>query len=153
MYFEGVFSLREYHTLYTLKFGSKLKQDVRDELEKLLPTRNANRRALSALLRQWNDLDNNQLFDKISPTQSYYKISEAFPLPTCTAKLREDLYKDNLNDKYLAIGTERAENTTNHKIQNIFSEKLFHNEDKLYEKDTQIDNIKKTYYRICNIID
>lgn len=135
LYFDGVLSLKDYHMLYTIKYSAKLKQEARDEFEKLLPSRNTNRRALSALLRSWNDLDG-RCIEKVSPIASYYKMVEDFPLPTCTAKLREAIYKDNLNDRYLCIGTEKAENTTNHKIVNQFSEKLFQNEDKLYEKDT-----------------
>ena len=38
-YFEGVLSLREFFNLYDEKFQNKVKQEVRDELEKLLPTR------------------------------------------------------------------------------------------------------------------
>lgn len=45
LYFEGVFSLTEFCKLYEDKFSTKLKQEIKDEIEKLLPTRDANRRA------------------------------------------------------------------------------------------------------------
>lgn len=58
LYFEGVFSLTEFYKLYEEKFNNKLKQEIKDEIEKLLPTRDQNRRALSNLLKPWNDTEN-----------------------------------------------------------------------------------------------
>ena len=42
LYFDGVLSLKDYHMLYTIKYSAKLKQEARDEFEKLLPSRNTN---------------------------------------------------------------------------------------------------------------
>lgn len=39
LYFEGVFSLTEFCKIYEDKFSLKLKQDVKEDIEKLLPTR------------------------------------------------------------------------------------------------------------------
>ena len=58
LYFEGVLSLMEFFKLFEAKFGSKVRQDIKDEIEKLLPTRDMNRRAQSNLLKPWNDIEN-----------------------------------------------------------------------------------------------
>jgi hypothetical protein len=47
IYFSGVISLREFFILYDSKFQSKVKQEIKDEIEKLIPTREQNRRAQS----------------------------------------------------------------------------------------------------------
>lgn len=39
LYFEGVLSLTEFFKLYDEKFQTKLKQEIKDEIEKLIPTR------------------------------------------------------------------------------------------------------------------
>ena len=69
-------------------------------MEKLLPTRDQSRRPLSKLLKPWNDTENlqtNQSFEKI-PDSSYYRIEEGFPIPTCTMKMLDPIYYENLND-------------------------------------------------------
>lgn len=58
LYFEGVFSLTDFFKLYEEKFSAKLKSEVKEDIEKLLPTRDMNRRALSNMLKPWNDVDN-----------------------------------------------------------------------------------------------
>lgn len=140
IYFAGVLSLREFVTLYDSKFAARLRQEVKDEVEKLLPTRNASRRLQSTLIKPWNDLEN-QAFEKISPDSSYYRIDEKdgnFPIPTCTAKMLNPVYRDNLNDRYLSLatGSEKTETNQQHNIKNQFAEKLYQNEDRLYDKDT-----------------
>lgn len=95
------------------------------------------------LLKPWNDT-NNQTFEKI-PDSSYYKIEEGFPIPTCTRKMMEEVYWKNLNDQYLslAIGQENVENGEQ-KFRNTNVENIYKTEDKMYEIDTQIDNIEKS---------
>lgn len=83
----------------------------------------------------------NQPFEKISPESSYYRIDDRdgdFPIPTCTAKMSDEIYMNNLNDYYLSLatGSEKAENNQAYSIKNQYADKLFHNEDKLYERDT-----------------
>ena len=140
LYFEGVFSLTEFCKLYEEKYSNKLKQEIKDEIEKLLPTRDMNRRTQSNLLKPWNDTEN-QTFEKI-PDSSYYRIENGFPIPTCTRKMMEEIYHRNLNDQYLslAIGTENFK----FKFRNTNEEQIYKTEDKMYELDTQIDNIQKS---------
>lgn len=87
-----------------------------------MPTRNASRRQYSTLIRPWNDLEN-QPFEKISPDSSYYKIDDRdgeFPIPTCTAKMEDEVYWKNLNDYYLSLatGSEKAENNQQYSLKN-----------------------------------
>jgi len=58
IYFDGVLSLSEFFKLYDEKFQSKVRQETKDEIERLLPTRDLNRRAMSNLLKPWNDTEN-----------------------------------------------------------------------------------------------
>jgi hypothetical protein len=44
LYLEGVFSLTEFSRLFEEKFANKMKQEIKDEIEKLIPTRDQNRR-------------------------------------------------------------------------------------------------------------
>lgn len=81
LYFDGVISITEFFMLFDEKFSSKLKQDIKEEIIKLLPTRDQSRRFLSNLLKAWNDTEN-QTFEKIS-NSSYYRIDESFPMPSC----------------------------------------------------------------------
>lgn len=141
MYFEGVFSLTEFSKLYEEKFANKLKQEIKDEIEKVIPTRDQNRRALSNLLKPWNDTEN-QTFEKI-PDSSYYKIEEGFPIPTCTRKMMDSIYWSNINDQYLSLAT--GSENFKFKFRNTNEELIYKTEDKMYELDTQIDNIKKSY--------
>jgi len=140
LYFEGVLSLTEFFKLYDEKFQTKLKQEIKDEIEKLLPTRDQNRRALSNLLKPWNDTEN-QTFEKI-PDSSYYRIEDDFPIPTCTRKMMFDVYFQNLNDKYLSLAT--GSENFKFKFRNTNEENIYKTEDKMYEIDTQIDNIRKS---------
>ena len=39
LYFEGVFSITELKLLFEEKFSSKVKQEIKDEVSKLIPTR------------------------------------------------------------------------------------------------------------------
>ena len=135
LYFEGVLSLKEFFQLYDEKFQQKLKQEIKDEMDKLLPTRDINRRNLSMLLKAWNDTENTT-FEKVADS-SYYKIDEAFPIPTCTMKMTDPVYHKNLNDVYLSLAT----GSENKKFRNTNEDKIYTIEDKMYEYDTQIDNI------------
>ena len=137
LYFEGVFSLTEFCKIYDEKFSSKLKQEIKDEIEKLLPTRDQNRRGLSNLLKPWNDTEN-QTFEKI-PNSSYYKIEDGFPIPTCTRKMMEEIYFKNINDQYLSLAT--GSENFKFKFRNTNEEQIYKTEDKMYDLDTQIDNI------------
>lgn len=143
LYFEGVFTLTEVLKLFEDKFSNKVKQEIKEEVGKLIPTRDQNRRAVSNLLKTWNDIENlNQLnFEKI-PDSSYYKITEGFPVPTCTKKMLEEIYFGNINDKYLSasIGLENFKS----KFRNTNEENVYRTEDKMYEIDTQIDNVEKS---------
>ena len=150
LYFEGVLSMKEFFQLYDEKFQSKLKQDTKDEMDRLLPTRDQNRRTLSNLLKAWNDTEN-QTFEKVADS-SYYKIDEGFPIPTCTLKMQDDVYFKNLNDAYLSLAT----GSENKRFRNTNEEKIYSTEDKMYEYDTQIDNIRKSHdivVRQCEIFD
>jgi hypothetical protein len=104
-------------------------------MDKLLPTRDINRRNLSNLLKAWNDTENTT-FDKVADS-SYYRINEGFPIPTCTTKMTDSVYYSNLNDIYLSLAT----GSENKKFRNTNEDKIYTIEDKMYEYDTQIDNI------------
>ena len=39
----------------------------------------------------------NQTFERL-PDSSYYRISDGFPIPTCTRKMMEEIYHNNIND-------------------------------------------------------
>ena len=108
-------------------------------MDRLLPTRDGNRRNLSNLLKAWNDTEN-QTFEKVADS-SYYKIDEGFPIPTCTLKMKEEVYFGNLNDAYLSLAT----GSENKRFRNTNEEKIYSTEDKMYEYDTQIDNIRKSH--------
>jgi hypothetical protein len=116
-------------------------------MDKLLPTRDINRRNLSSLLKAWNDTENTT-FEKV-PDSSYYKIDEAFPIPTCTMKMSNEVYFSNLNDLYLSLAT----GSENKKFRNTNEDKIYANEDKMYEVDTQIDNIHKSYNIVCEQVE
>lgn len=152
LYFEGVFSLTEFMVLYEDKFATRLKQEIKDEIEKLIPTRDQNRRALSNILKPWNDTEN-QTFEKI-PDSSYYKIEEGFPIPTCTRKNMFDIYLSNINDQYLSLAT--GSENFKFKFRNTYEELIYKTEDKIYELDSQIDNITKSYSIVseqCDLFD
>jgi hypothetical protein len=63
---------------------------------------------------------------------SYYKIEEGFPIPTCTMKMTDPVYFNNVNDKYLSLAT----GSENLKIRNTNEEILIRTEDKMYIFDT-----------------
>lgn len=142
LYLEGIISLSDFFKLFDEKFGSKLKQDLKNEIEQLLPTREHNRRLKSDILRPWNDLEN-QKFEKIQDS-SYYRIEDDFPLPICTAKLDPShgpFYAQFLNENYLSLsmGSENFK----FKIRNINEDMIFKNEDEMYKLDTQIEMFEK----------
>ena len=139
LYFEGVLSLKEFFSLYDEKFQQKLKQEIKEEMDKLLPTRDINRRSLSNLLKAWNDTENTT-FQKVADS-SYYRIDDGFPIPSCSRKMTESVYFSNLNDLYLSLAT----GSENKKYRNTYEDKIYSIEDKMYEYDTQIDNIQKSY--------
>jgi len=58
LYLEGIISLNDMFMLFEEKFGSKIKEELKAEIEQLLPTRDHNRRLKSDILRPWNDLEN-----------------------------------------------------------------------------------------------
>lgn len=58
LYLEGILSLADMFMLFEDKFGHKIKEDLKSEIEQLLPTRDHNRRLSSDILRPWNDLEN-----------------------------------------------------------------------------------------------
>ena len=97
IYFIGVLSYAEFFKLYEDKFG-KLKQEIREELERQLPTRDQNRRPQSKLLKPMNDPENLQTesFKKI-PDSSYYHIEDDYPISYCTAMMEDEVYHKNLN--------------------------------------------------------
>jgi histone deacetylase complex regulatory component SIN3 len=130
LYFEGVLSLKEFITVYDEKFQQKLKQEIKDEMDKLMPTRDINRRNLSSLLKAWNDTENTT-FEKVADS-SYYRIDEGFPIPTCTMKMTDEVYFGNLNDIYLSLAT----GSENKKFRNTNEDKIYSIEDKMYEYDT-----------------
>ena len=146
LYFVGVLSLTEFFKLYEDKFCNKLRQEIKDELQKLLPTRDQSRRAQSDLLKPWNDTEN-QTFEKIQES-SYYRIPDDFPIPTCTRKMMYELYYNHVNDRYLSLAT-GSEGNFKFKVRNSYEEIIYKTEDKMYEFDTQIDNIEKC----CEIVD
>lgn len=116
-------------------------------MDKLLPTREINRRNLSNLLKAWNDTENTT-FEKVADS-SYYKIDEGFPIPTCTMKMTDEVYWKNLNDIYLSLAT----GSENKKFRNTNEDKIYTIEDKMYEYDTQIDNIQKSYNIVCKQVE
>lgn len=132
LYLEGVFSLTEFSKLFEDKFCNKMKQEIKDEIEKLIPTRDQNRRQLSNLLRPWSDAEN-QTFEKI-PDSSYYKIDEGFPIPTCTRKMMEEIYWSNINDQYLSLAT--GSENFKFKFRNTNEEQIYRTEDRMYEIDS-----------------
>jgi len=81
LYFDGVTSIKETMELFDDKFQNKLRQDTKEEIMKLLPTRDQSRRQQSNLLKTWNDTEN-QNFLKVQ-SSSYFRINETFPLPSC----------------------------------------------------------------------
>ena len=99
-------------------------------MDKLLPTRDINRRNLSNLLKAWNDTENST-FEKYQDS-TYYKIDEGFPIPTCTMKMTDEVYYKNLNDVYLSLAT----GSENKKFRNTNEDKIYTIEDKMYEYDT-----------------
>lgn len=109
-------------------------------MEKLLLTRDKNRRIFSNLLKPWNDTEN-QKYEKI-PNSSYYRIGEEFPIPTCTRKQMEEVYFKNINDQYLSLAT--GSENFKFKFRNTNEDSIYKNEDKLYELDTQIENIQRS---------
>lgn len=58
----------------------------------------------------------------------------------------EEVYWRNLNDIYVSMAT----GSEGKSVKNDNEEKIFKAEDKLYELDTQIDNIEKCYNIILN---
>jgi len=142
LYLEGIVSLQDMFMLFGEKFGFKIKEDLREEVEHLLPTRDHNRRLKSDILRPWNDLEN-QRFEKIQDS-SYYKLDKDFPLPVCTAKLHPShgaFYQQFLNERYLSLsmGSENFK----FKIRNVNEDLMFKNEDEMYKLDTQIEMFQK----------
>jgi len=69
---EGVIGLRDFFNMFDERFGSRIKPELKKEIEELLPTRDGQRRLQSDILKPWNDLEN-QKFEKIHDS-SYYKI-------------------------------------------------------------------------------
>ena len=62
------------------------------------------------------------------------------------------MYFKNLNDAYLSLAT----GSENKRFRNTNEEKIYSTEDKMYEYDTQIDNIRKSHdivVRQCEIFD
>jgi len=114
--------------------------DVKEEIQKLLPTRDSNRRMLSNLLKPWNDIENQKF--ELLPNSSYYKIEEGFPIPTCTGKMLDEIYHGNINDQYLSLAT--GSENFKFKFRNTNEEQIYKTEDKMYELDTQIDNIERS---------
>jgi hypothetical protein len=81
--------------------------------------------------------------------QSYFKINDQFPNPICSKKMREEVYRLNLNDKYISISTgSENKNCRNTNVENIYKA-----EDKLFEFDMQIENIAKSLDILNNEID
>ena len=133
LYIEGVLSHTQFCKMFYDKFSQKqIKPEVREELEKLLLTRDKNRRIVSNLLKPWNDTEN-QKYEKI-PNSSYYRIGEEFPIPTCTRKQLEEVYFKNINDQYLSLAT--GSENFKFKFRNTNEDSIYKNEDKLYEFDT-----------------
>lgn len=101
---EGVVGLKDFFNNFDERFGTKIKPELRKELQDLIPTRGISRRLQSDILKPWNDLEN-QNFEKI-PNSSYYKIGSNFTLPICTAKLDpkngQDYYP-YLNERFLSL--------------------------------------------------
>jgi histone deacetylase complex regulatory component SIN3 len=114
--------------------------DVKEEILKLLPTRDSNRRMLSNLLKPWNDIENQKF--ELLPNSSYYKIEEGFPIPTCTGKMMDEIYHKNINDQYLSLAT--GSENFKFKFRNTNEEQIYKTEAKMYELDTQIDNIERS---------
>jgi len=100
---------------------------------------------MGILLKPWNDPDC-QTYEKI-PDSSYYKIDESFPIPICTKKMTDKVYWKHINDSYLSLAT--GSENFKFKFRNTYEELIYKNEDKIYEQDNWIDNIQKSYNRIC----
>ena len=96
---------------------------------------------LSNILKPWNDIENQKF--ELLPNSSYYKIEDGFPIPTCTAKMCDEIYHKNINDQYLSLAT--GSENFKFKFRNTNEEQIYKTEDKMYELDTQIDNIERSY--------
>lgn len=139
---DGVVGLKDFFALFDEKFGSRIKADLKKELQELLPTRAGQRRLQSDILKPWNDLEN-QKFDKITGS-SYYKIGAEFRLPICSAKLKpqnKGHYRDVLNERYLSLsmGSENFKGKIRHGNEDL----IFKNEDEMYRYETQIETFRK----------
>jgi hypothetical protein len=138
LYFGGVLALTQFFELFDEKFQQKLKPEHKEEIDRLLQTRDQQRRQHSMILKSWNDIEGYN-FEKV-PDQSYFKIDDTFPDPICTKKMTDPIYFQNINDKYLCVSTgSENKNCRNTNVENIYKA-----EDKLFEFDMQIDNIAKS---------
>lgn len=142
LYLEGVIGLRDFFNLFDERFGSRIKPELKKEIEELLPTRDGQRRLQSDILKPWNDLEN-QKFEKIHDS-SYYKIGQQFHLPICSEKMNpenNDHYRSALNERYLSLSM-YSENFKC-KVRNGNEDLIFKNEDEMYKLATQIEMFQK----------
>ena len=139
IYFDGVLVREQFFHLFHEKFGTKIRADIMEELDRLLQTRDQSRRVHSALLKPWNDLEN-QTFERVGES-SYFKIDENHPNPLCTKKMLHSVFYLNVNDKYKSFST----GSENKNYRNTNEESMYKNEDKLFEFDMIIDNLQKCY--------
>mmetsp|Transcript_28671 Transcript_28671/g.43291 ORF Transcript_28671/g.43291 Transcript_28671/m.43291 type:complete len:459 (+) Transcript_28671:1713-3089(+) len=147
LYFDGVINLASFSSQFEDKFGSFLKQEVKQEIAEVLQSRDTSRRTFSDILRPWNDLEN-QEFSKV-PNSSYFKMHETFPLPICSQKINPKHgghYLKILNDRYLSLAT--GSESYQFKVKNINEDMIFKNEDDMYKMDQQID----LYERCLSIV-
>lgn len=138
LYMDGVFSLKQFFILFDEKFKSKFKPEVKEELDKLLQSRDTTRRTNCKMLKSWNDVEGFNL-ERV-PSQCYYKLTAEFPNPIATKKMTDPIYYLNINDKYISVSTgSENSNCRNTNVVNIFKV-----EDKLFEFDMQIDNMSRS---------
>jgi histone deacetylase complex regulatory component SIN3 len=147
IYFDGILVREQFFILFHDKFGNKIRADIMEELDRLLQTRDQSRRMHSALLKPWNDLEN-QTFERVGES-SYFKIDDNHPNPTATQKMMYSVYNDNVNDKYKSFST----GSENKNYRNTNEESMYKNEDKLFEFDMIIDNLQKCYDLALSEID
>ena len=128
--------------MFDERFGSRIKPELKKEIEELLPTRDGQRRLQSDILKPWNDLEN-QKFEKIQDS-SYYKIGQQFHLPICSAKMNPEHnnhYRGALNERNLSLSMYSEHFKC--KVRNGHEDLIFKNEDEMYKLATQIEMFQK----------
>ena len=58
LYLDGIIGQKDFVTLIDAKFDTRIGPDLKNDLVNLLPSRDAQRRVNSNILKPWNDLEN-----------------------------------------------------------------------------------------------